>query len=90
MNQTAKDGGSYLDSPICNFIQVKPLDFQGKNFNLFSNDNPTHMQDSVRKSYNKSQNARYNESVKTREHQNTSQSSKNRQNNPVFQTTFIG
>jgi hypothetical protein len=61
MNQTAKAESGYLDSPIYNFVQVKPLDFKGKNFNLVSNPNPTHLQDSVRKSYNRSQNTRYNE-----------------------------
>ena len=43
MNFTAKAESSYLDSPVYNFVQVKPLDFKGKNFNLFSNANPTHL-----------------------------------------------
>lgn len=62
MSQAGKDGSSYLDSPMYNFVRVKPLDFQGKNFFLYSNDNPTHLQDSVRKSFNSyMHNTRYNE-----------------------------
>lgn len=45
---------NYLDSPVCNFVNIKPLDFRGKDFNLFSTDNPTHLQDSIRKAQTKS------------------------------------
>ena len=69
MSQAGKDGSGYLDSPIYNFVRVKPLDFQGKNFFLYSNDNPTHLQDSVRKSFNnfQQQTSKHNDKEKVAE-----------------------